>query len=249
MKLFFKKLILISLFVTPLVTSTVYAGNKHLKKSIQKINEEAPNRHDYFQPEEAYKDIKANEEASGSLWVDSYHARIYDNMYKAHRIGDSVTIIVDEKSDGFNKGDTKSDKKSEQSNGIDALGGLMQKLSAIMANFDPTQIIKGKTESKFKADASTKRSGELNARLTATVTALLRNGNMVLRGEKHIKINKEEQILIVEGIIRPYDILPDNTVLSSALADTRITYSGFGVVAERQSPGWLMRALDYVWPF
>lgn len=225
------------------------ASGKHLKKTVQKIQEEAPNKHDYFQPEEAHRDAKANEESTGSLWVDSYHARIYDNMYKAHRVGDSVTIVVAEKAEGFNKGDTKSDKKSEHTSSIDALGGLMQRLQGLISNFDPTQILKAKTESKFKADASTKRSGELSARLTATVQKVLRNGNMVLKGEQHIKINKEEQILVVEGIIRPYDILPDNTVLSSSLADARISYNGFGVVAERQSPGWLMRALDYVWPF
>jgi len=50
-------------------------------------------------------------------------------------------------------------------------------------------------------------------------------------------------------MIRPVDISPDNTVLSSYIADARIAYSGKGPVSDKQRPGWLLRAVDFVWPF
>ncbi len=75
------------------------------------------------------------------------------------------------------------------------------------------------------------------------------NGNMEIMGEQHMKINNERQVLKIEGVIRPYDIKPDNSVLSSSIADARISFSGFGMVADRQKPGWLIKALDWLWPF
>jgi flagellar L-ring protein precursor FlgH len=55
--------------------------------------------------------------------------------------------------------------------------------------------------------------------------------------------------MILEGVIRPSDIASDNTVLSSYIADARISYTGKGVVSDKQRPGWMSRVLDYVWPF
>lgn len=208
-----------------------------------------PDSKEYYFSDQGAPNQKEVEARTGSLWANTYSSRLYDNMYRANKIGDTVMVVVDENARGVNKGDTKSDKKMEHTAGIDALGGLMEKLSAVFNTFNPSEIIDAETESKFKGSASTNRSGSLSARITATVTRVLSNGNMMIRGEQHLKINKEDQVLIVEGIIRPYDIQPDNTVLSSALADARISFTGFGIVAERQSPGWLVRALDYIWPF
>jgi flagellar L-ring protein FlgH len=244
------RIIPILITLTLLTPSVGQARSKHVDKAAKKIEESgAPNMEPYFNGDMAAMDQKAHEENSGSLWSNTYSARLYDNMYRASRIGDTIMIVVDERSQGSNKGNTKSDKKMEHDASIDELGGLMNKLTGIFKALSPTQLIKGSTESKFKGDASTNRQGELDAQITATVTQILKNGNMVVKGEKHLKINKEDQILIVEGIIRPYDIMPNNTVSSGALANARISYTGFGVVAERQSPGWLVRALDYIWPF
>lgn len=229
------------------LTGCAHSGS--LKASLKRIDKEAPDQTDYFDPESAELVEGMEQKVTGSLWVDAYGSHLYDNMYRAHRIGDTVMIVVSEESQGKNTGDTKSDKKSEHTASIDNLGNLMSKLSGMITGLDPTSLIKGKTDSKFQGKASTERTNSLMAKLAVTVTRVLKNGNMLVRGEKHVKVNKEDQFLIVEGIIRPYDILPDNTVLSSSLADARITYSGFGIVAERQKPGWLVRALDYVWPF
>ncbi len=241
---------LISIFSLSLFLALpAIATSKKMTKAADNVDSISQNQQAYFEPDIAPLDAKTGEETKGSLWVDSYSSHIYDNMYRAHRIGDTVTVVIDEKSKGSNKGDTKSDKKSEHTASIDALGGFMSKIAQVFQLIDPTKLLSGKTDSKFKADATTNRAGALSGKLTATVTRILKNGNMLLRGEQHLKINKEDQIFIVEGIIRPYDILPDNTVLSSSLADARISYTGFGVVADRQSPGWLVRVLDRIWPF
>lgn len=190
-----------------------------------------------------------SERKTGSLWAGNYNARLYDNMYRASRVGDTVMIVVSETAKASGSGKTKTNRKSEQSASIDNLGGLMEKLGGLFSALNPASLIKAKTESKFTGDGSTERQGQLSAQLTATVTELFPNGNMAVRGEQHIKMNAEEQVLVVEGVIRPYDIAPNNTIPSNAVADARISFRGFGIIAERQQPGWLVRALDYVWPF
>lgn len=244
-----KLIALTSLCLILALPSEGEAASRRLEKKIQKVEEVAPNYEKYFANDAAAVDRKANEESTGSLWSSNYSSHLYDNMYRASRPGDTVTIVVDEHAQGTGKGDTKTNRKMDHAASIDQLGGLMGKLQTLISGLDPTKLLKAKTESKFQGDGATKREGSLEAKITATIERVLKNGNMVIRGEQHLKINKEEQVLIVEGIIRPYDIQPDNTVLSSALADARISYNGFGVIGERQSPGWLVRVLDHVWPF
>jgi len=231
------------------IDGLVHARSKNLEKAVENIQSNAPKQIDYFNAGQAALDQKSEEEHTGSLWVSSYSSHLYDNMYRASRPGDSVMIVVDENAKGTNKGDTKANRQLDHTATIDQLGGLINKITSVISGFNPSNLIQAHTQSKFTGLGETNRQGTLAARITATVTQVLKNGNMVIRGEQHLKINKEEQLLVVEGIIRPYDINPDNTVLSSAIADARISFTGFGVVGEKQSPGWLVRVLDHVWPF
>jgi flagellar L-ring protein precursor FlgH len=50
-------------------------------------------------------------------------------------------------------------------------------------------------------------------------------------------------------MIRPKDITADNYVNSTLIADAKINYSGKGLISDRQRPGWLMNAIDFLWPF
>ncbi len=225
------------------------AGRTHVDKAAKRVETVASDQSDYFDNEKAQEDKQDSLGKTGSLWVDTYTSHLYDNMYRASKPGDTVTVVVDEESQASGSGKTKGERKQDHSASITDLGGLMTKLQKIFSALDPTKLIGAKTESKFQGDGSTTRQGKLSARISATVTRVLRNGNLLIKGEQHMKINYEDQILVVEGIIRPYDILPDNTVLSSSLADARISYNGFGVVAEKQKPGWLVRVLDHIWPF
>lgn len=235
--------------VFALAPSLVFAKKNAVDAAAKSMNARASDERVYFDVGDAANDQMKAQESQGSLWVNTYSARLYENMYRASRPGDTVTIIVAENSQALGSGATKSNRKTDHTASVDELGGIIQKMTSLISAFNPASLIKAKTESKFQGDGSTERKGQLNARMTAQVVNVLRNGNMVLRGEQHIKVNKEEQVLVVEGLVRPYDILPDNTVLSSSLADARISYTGFGVVASRQSPGWLVRVLDKVWPF
>ena len=64
-----------------------------------------------------------------------------------------------------------------------------------------------------------------------------------------MKVNNETQIITVSGIVRPMDIDTDNRIKSTYIADALIEYTGRGVIAEKQKPGWGSRVVDIIWPF
>jgi len=109
--------------------------------------------------------------------------------------------------------------------------------------------VNGNISSDFEGTGETERSGALNAFMTAMIVDVMPNGNMVIEGNREVRVNAENQMITLTGLVRPRDISADNVILSTYIADARISYSGTGVLNDRQKPGWLTRALDKVWPF
>jgi flagellar L-ring protein precursor FlgH len=76
------------------------------------------------------------------------------------------------------------------------------------------------------------------------------NGNLLVRGEKRITLNQGEEYIRLQGIVRPVDIGPQNSVPSTKLADAQIAYSGKGALADANRAGWLSRFFNSPWfPF
>lgn len=221
-----------------------------IKALAKEIKKEGTDNRDYF--EESFprdEEIKQEEKKSGSLWVDSYASRLYNNLHRAATVGDMVTVLIKEEAEGTKTAQTKLDRKSSHVFGDAGLLGLAGKVTTAVSGFDPANVINAKDEAKHDGKGETKRKGELQAAITARVVRVLKNGDMQIRAQKNIRVNAEEQTLILEGFIRPYDIAADNTILSTYIADARITFNGFGVLADQQKPGWLSRILSKVLPF
>ncbi len=181
-------------------------------------------------------------EKNGSLWDEGQSRSFFFQDAKASHVGDIVTVRVVENAKGTKEAGTKTDRSSTLSASTASfLGVPMSTVNDLQvgANFS----------NAFDGDGSTSRSGSLTADVTAMVTGVYPNGNMVIEGQREVLINHEKEFLSVSGIIRPQDIQQGNTVLSTVIADARIEYSGSGVVSEKQRPGWLARMLDFVWPF
>ncbi|OVE80550.1 hypothetical protein BVY03_06200 [bacterium K02(2017)] len=195
------------------------------------------------------EEIKENEMKTGSLWVDTYSSHMYTNLHRASRIGDMVTILIEEVASGTESAQTKTERKSRHGLSLNGLFGLVTKLTSAITGFEGSRAIDVEHNNKHDGKGETKRKGELQAKLTARVIKVLKNGDMMIRGQKNIKVNNEEQSLIVEGFIRPYDINSDNTIMSTFISDARITFNGFGTVSDKQKPGWLTRILDHILPF
>lgn len=190
-----------------------------------------------------------------SLWIDS--GNLFDDR-KARRLNDLVTIQIVENLSGSGTADTETSRDSTLEYKLEEFLGmnldfgvqdwpLMKDLYHSGNVFKPE--IKSTTASDFKGEGDTNRAGKLVATITAKVVEVMPNGNLVLEARKELTINSETQILVLTGVVRPDDVSSDNQVFSNKLADARVYYVGDGVLQEKQSPGWLVRVLDHVWPF
>ncbi len=200
--------------------------------------------------------VSLPDEENGSLWQDGgAFSGLYD-LPKARRVGDIVTIKIVESSTATNQANTLTERDSSLTARIDAFLGLEKKyLDAdnpgyrAGRNFNPFGEIKGGMASKFDGTGTTSRSGDLTAYITARVTQVLPNGNLMIEGSREIEVNNEKQFITLAGVIRPRDVAADNIILSTYISGARITYAGSGVVDERQRPGWMANFLNTVWPF
>ena len=189
------------------------------------------------------------EKSVNSLWNNT--ASLYED-FKAKRVNDLVTIRVVEDISGSGKADTGAKRKSTLNAKVEDVLGMppnlnLQNLYGHGYTFSPT--VKGSTEEDFKGAGETTRQGKLIGTITAKVVEVMPNGNLFIESRKEITINNEKQILILRGMIRTMDISQDNTILSSKVADAQVYLVGDGIVQDKQSPGWLVRILDKVWPF
>lgn len=192
--------------------------------------------------EPVHNDTTREESSDSSLWSEDRPQSFLFNDLKASRVGDVVTVRIVENSKGNKNASTKTEKDSSVSASISALLGLP---SNTLAN----TTVGAESSEKHDGSGSTSRSSQLTAVIAAKVIDVLPNGNLFIDGKREVIVNNETQLLSLNGIIRPEDIGPNNTILSTYIADAKITYTGSGVVADKQRVGWLVRLIDLVWPF
>ena len=183
---------------------------------------------------------------NGSLWQSS-SSSLLDDM-KARRVGDTLTVVVSEQTSASKAATTGTGRSGSVAAGIPNLLGMEANL--LKSNgMDPTKLMSASTDTKYSGTGTTTRNDALTATMTARVMEILPNGNLLIEGRRNVMVNNEDQMIVLEGTVRPRDITPDNTITSALIADARITYSGNGVISDRQRPGWLMNIIDVVWPF
>jgi flagellar L-ring protein precursor FlgH len=185
----------------------------------------------------------------GSLWVDDGNLSEMFINAKAHRVGDIVTIKIVENSKATNKATTKTDRTTDTSVGLTEFFGLEKRFPSSKNFFNPFSPVTSEYSNAFDGSGSTARSGALTAYISARIIQILPNGNLIIEGNREVRVNHENQIITLTGEIRPRDISPENIVQSTYIADARISYSGSGILNDQQRPGWLARILDNIWPF
>lgn len=173
---------------------------------------------------------------AGSLWRRD--ANLFSD-HKARDVGDIVTIIISERATASHSISTEHGKEAMVEGG--PKGG---RLADNLLDFLPFFGAEGKTE--YKGEGKTTRSGTLRAEITAQIVRVLPNGNLCMEGRKNLKIDGEEEEVVVTGIVRPEDIRPDNTVRSIHIANAQIRYRGGFRFSDRERPGLIHRLLSGV---
>lgn len=178
--------------------------------------------------------------ATPSAALDDWQSMLDESTYrslvaenKALRIGDVLAVIVQEAASATSTADLRSQKNFT--------------VSAQMSTSkdDPYSASAG-TDTQSDGAGRTQRSGRLLAQLSVRVTDVNSNGDLVVAGQQSLRINGEEQLITLSGVVRPRDISENNTVLSSRIADAHIRFDGKGFVTDQSKPGWLARLFGFL---
>ena len=173
-----------------------------------------------------------------SAYANSLFPPAGANMFvdlKACKVGDVVTVLVVESSSTSQAASTSIDKKLEHANDV-GVGAIIKNIPAI--EFSSAQ--------KGAANGSTSRTSSFTAKITATVTKVLPNGNLEIEATRAVSTNSERQQIRLTGTVRQQDIAPDNTVLSTYLADAKIESTGKGPIGDRQKEGLISKLLRFL---
>lgn len=184
----------------------------------------------------------------GSLWQEENgRAYLYEDL-RAMRVGDIITVKIVENHKGSKSADTKAERQSAVENSL--TGSTIGLPSLVLNKFQANSLgVDASATSKFGGKGATSRADTLTGTLSAMVTEVFPNGDLRIEGTREVKVNSEKQTMILSGVVRRVDVDTRNQVLSSAIADAKIEYTGLGVVDDVQRPGWLVRVLDWIYPF
>lgn len=163
---------------------------------------------------------------------------------RANQKGDIVTIVVSERASAVSKGTTASNRGSGVNAQVRAFAGPLPVAGAMsnLASADSKWEVQGQGE--------TTRESSLSTRLSARVTHVLPNGNLVVEGSKEVMVNSERQRVVVRGVVRWNDLSQFNTVSSERISDLEVRIDGRGVVQDAiRRPNLLYRILLGLLPF
>ncbi len=179
----------------------------------------------------------------GSIYVAGYATPWFEDI-KARQVGDLLHVILDEQTDASKTASTGIKKDNTTNISAPTVLGKSLELSGRPLSTNLTSA------NDFSGEADSSQSNKLEGSITVTVSQVLKNGNLVVQGEKWIAINQGDEYVRLRGIVRSVDIRPDNSVLSKHIGNAQITYRGKGAPDEANTMGWLARFFNTpLWPY
>ncbi len=181
---------------------------------------------------------------TGSLWSPTARFSDLASDIRSRRVGDIVTITVAENASAVSSGTSKTQRNSSVQANIAAAGGITQALGPL------ANLAKAGQQTTLDGQGTTTRNTTIAATLSAFVTQVLPNGNLVIHGVKNVNVNSENQILTVRGVIRPIDLDTTNAVPSDRIAQMELQVNGKGIVGDAiKRPFILYRLILGLLPF
>ena len=158
-------------------------------------------------------------------------------------VNDIVTVIANYKSQVISEGEIDRKKKSY----------FKAKLSdwVLLKNWslipDPqtagSPTVNGSWDNKMKSEGSVETENAMEFKIACRVVEK-RDGKLVIEGRSRVKINDQLWVISYEGIVRPEDVLPNNTVLGENVLYKNVVKEEAGEVRDAYRRGFLLKWLD-----
>jgi len=176
---------------------------------------------------------------AGAVYASNDSRGVYSDV-KAHQAGDVLTVRINEQANASKQDSTQVNRKGSVNNSASAVLNVPQP-----GRFD----VKAGSQNKFSGSGQAAQSSTFTSTLTAVVTHVLPDGNLVISGRKKVLLDRGPEEIRLRGIVRPSSIGPNNTVSSSQIAQEQLRYTGSGTLHDAQHMGWLQKFLMTIWPF
>lgn len=167
---------------------------------------------------------------SGGLFRSGYGGSLISDR-RAVRVGDILTVVLDESTQSSKSAGTSFGKESSVGIGIPTVLGKRY----------PDVESSASGEREFNGSAKSSQQNTLRGSIAVTVHRVLPNGTLLVKGEKNLKLNQGDEYIRLTGLVRMDDINRFNQVSSQNVANARISYAGRGVLNDSNSAGWLTR--------
>ncbi|HKW82919.1 MAG TPA: flagellar basal body L-ring protein FlgH [Burkholderiaceae bacterium] len=174
-------------------------------------------------------------QANGAIYQAGHDVALFENAV-ARRVGDTLTIRLSERTNASKSSSTSTKKATDIDMPGPIIGGR-----PVTANGVEILHAEVNNDAKFDGEGASSQSNRLEGDISVTVAQRLSNGNLLVRGQKWISINQGQEYVRIQGIVRPIDIEPDNSISSLKVADAMIAYGGKGALANANAPGILSR--------
>jgi flagellar L-ring protein precursor FlgH len=178
---------------------------------------------------------------NGAIFQQATWAPLFEDQ-RARRVGDMLTIRIDEKLNASKQATTNANRKGTTT------------FSLADIKYGTQQILQGgsidaASKNEFAGGGDSGANNIFTGSITVTVVGVLSNGYLLVAGEKQIGINTGSEFVRLSGVVNPTTILAGNFVPSAQVADVRLEYRGAGSIDEAQTMGWLARVFQTILPF
>ncbi|SEP03444.1 flagellar basal body L-ring protein FlgH [Aquisalimonas asiatica] len=181
--------------------------------------------------------------ANGSIYQANQGQRLFENR-TALRAGDIITIFLEEETGASKNASTSVTRDSEVNAGAPNILGRDASIGG-----NPLSI-GAESASGFDGAGNVDQGNELTGSISAVVVDVHPSGNLVVQGRKKLTINHGDEYITITGLVRPDDLAPDNSISSERIANSQISYTGTGTLADSNRMGWGQRILNSpLWPF
>jgi flagellar L-ring protein precursor FlgH len=174
----------------------------------------------------------------GTIYQDGYNINMYEDRV-AHRVGDVLTVKLEEATKGEYSAKTKTEKDAK----------LNYPLPIFFGQAIPDAIVQTNTSQTFDGKGDSNQSNKLTGTISVTIMKVLSNQNMFIQGESWITINQGSEFVQLSGVVRPEDIAPNNTVSSQRIAGAQIKYGARGQAGYATTGGIMTKLFNRFAPF
>ncbi len=191
----------------------------------------------------------------GSLYSQKGSSLFADK--KDLQVGDIIQVVINEAltKDTNNKRELKNDRTNTLGGGLitprtgNTTGSGTTK--GIAESFNRAVGVDFGTSSNesFAGEVKTQVDESFETTLSVIIQETYQNGNYYIKGSKEMLIDQQKQEIIISGVIRPYDITPENSIMSSQIANLKIMYKKDGEEQDVMHQPWGYKLLKLLWPF